>query len=553
MFIAHGEWLRKYSKWILAAVLLLLIPGFIALFTTTSGTPGRTQNLPTIRGKAINPLVFQRAEEAVRASYIVSMGQVPRSAEFADQTRQEAVLRIILLKKAEEFNVRVSDEDVGKYLRNQPLFQNEQRQFDPERFNRFRVMLNNFGISEPQYEEMLRDQIVIGRLRNLVAAGAKATPRALVAAYAPPHEKIQVDLVRLKVADNKEPVAVTDKDALEFYEQNKKSFREPAQVKVRYALVTTAEGKKNVKVTDEELLEYYGRNELKYAGDAKESKPLAAVKDKVRDDLLAERGQRWAGDRATELSVKLVTEPGAPRPDFAKIAGEFGLTLKETGFFSQGDKVEGVEGAPAFTQTAMSLAADAPHSDPVPGKEGYYVLEFVAGKPSEIPPFDKVKDKAIEQVKRMRTYDATVKRGIELTGKVKELMGKGKTFDAACTELGLKIETPAAFTTSDEKPPFPEVMQIGPIALSMAVHEVSRFIPANDGGLFFHLKSRTQPDPKDYEKDKDAITREVVERASQQLWQDWLSAVVRQEQVDFKMPPRPQAPVETDDEPAPTS
>ena len=67
MFIAHGEKLRKHARWIMAGVLLLLIPGFIALFTTTGRTDRQGGDLPTIHGKPINATEMERMMGLVQA------------------------------------------------------------------------------------------------------------------------------------------------------------------------------------------------------------------------------------------------------------------------------------------------------------------------------------------------------------------------------------------------------------------------------------------------------------------------------------------------------
>ena len=102
------------------------------------------------------------------------------------------------------------------------------------------------------------------------------------------------------------------------------------------------------------------------------------------NDLLDLRADRLAGDRATGLSVKLVHEPGTASPDFAKVAAESGLTPKETEFFDLRSAVSGVDAGQQFNLAAFSLSPEVPFSDPVHGTNGYYVLEYVASKPSEM-------------------------------------------------------------------------------------------------------------------------------------------------------------------------
>ena len=142
--------------------------------------------------------------------------------------------------------------------------------------------------------------------------------------------------------------------------------------------------------------------------------------------------------------------PGTARPDFAKIAAESGLTPKETEFFDLRSAVSGVDAGQQFNLAAFSLSPEVPFSDPVHGKDGYYVLEYVASKPSEIPTFEEVKDQVVDRMKRQRAFNATVKQGRELDTKVKAAVAAGKSFTDACASLGLKVKTSEPFAHDEE-------------------------------------------------------------------------------------------------------
>src|SRR5712692_4478925 len=75
MFIAHGEWLRKYAPWILAGVLLLLLPGFVLLFSPTASVKQQRSQLPTIRGRAVILIEYQYAPNVVMTDKMLSTGR----------------------------------------------------------------------------------------------------------------------------------------------------------------------------------------------------------------------------------------------------------------------------------------------------------------------------------------------------------------------------------------------------------------------------------------------------------------------------------------------
>jgi peptidyl-prolyl cis-trans isomerase D len=552
MFIAHGDWLRKHSRWILAGVLLVLLPGFIFLFSTTGGTSGKKDKVPTLKGKPVNAAEFQRVREATAVQLLMSTGRAPRrTPEVEAQITQEAMLRLLLLRKAQELGISVSDGQVIDYVQRLQLFANPQGRFDPQRYQQHLAALAEKGISEPLFEELMRDQLTISQVHDLVTSAAQVTPEEVRLYFAPLSEKVVVNYVAFRVADFTNTVTVTDDEAKKFFDDNKEAFREPEKLKVRYALLPFAEAKQAVKIGDDELAEYYELNKYRFKDDKGEPKPLETIKEELRTELLAVRADRKAGDQATELSVKLVHEPGGQRPDLAKLAPTFGGTLHDTGYFTVGDDLPDVKAGRAFGLAAFSLSAEVPFSDPVRGDDAYYVLELLDRQPTAIPAWETVRNKVSDRVRLTRAYDALVKRGTELASQIRSAMTAGTNFTAACRAQQLDVQTTKPFSVGAEPPDIPSASRVAQMSVGMATNAVSAFTPSADGGLFFHVAERTPADPKDLEKQQPEFAQQLLQRKREALFRDWLNALWAQSQVDLHLPPRP-APVPAEaEEPAP--
>lgn len=543
MFIAHGDKVRKHARWIMLGVLVLLIPGFVALFTTTGKSDRQATNLPTVHGKPVNAADYEQMKDLVRAQFVVMRGRDgSRTTQMQDQIKQEAVIQMLLMGKAKEMGVIVTEPELQLALIGQPVFLNSAGQFDKERYRQFMILLNNNSVSESMFEDVLRQRLVIEKLQRIITTAAKATPAAVQQAYLPLHEKLAIDLVQFDTADYHDPVAISNEVVRAYFEQNKESFRLPAKVKVQYAAFTADAAKKSVQVTDAEILDFYNRTLYRYVGTNNAPQPLEAVKAEVKAELVRQQADHAAADRATEFGLKLAQQP---KPEFGKVCTEFGVTPVTTDFISAFDKVPGIDGLPDFASKANRLTSESPVSDPIGGSNTYYVLEFVAGQPSVVPPFDQVQADATKQVTQLYTYNATLQRADEKVGQLKKLIAAGKTFAQACAELKLKIETPPAFTVADDKITLPSAGRIQQASLEMPVGAVSELISTPAGGLVFHLRERQAADMAEFEKDRPRITQQVLQRDRQALFNDWIQALVRNEQVDFKMPRREPEPEET--------
>ncbi|MEI8062837.1 MAG: SurA N-terminal domain-containing protein [Verrucomicrobiota bacterium] len=539
MFIAHGEKLRKNARWIMAGVLLLLIPGFIALFTTTGRTDRQGGDLPTIHGKPVNAVELERTMGLVQAQYIVLQGrELRKTGDVLNQIKQEAVIQLLMNRKAAELGLRVSDAELAQHVCRLPVLLNEAGQFDPERYRRLTIYLNNKGINEAVFEQVLRSQLLHEKLQQLVTTVAQATPTEVQQAYLPLHEKLTIDLVRFEMANNQTPMITSNEEVRAFYEQSKESFRTPARVKIRYATFPVADALKTIKLSDDEIAEFYDRNQFKYTDTNNVPKPLATVKAELQDELLRLRAERAAGDRATELTVKLVRQTETTKPDFNKLCDGFGVVVQETGYLTAHDKPAGLKVSAEFMQKAFSLTPDQPYSDPIAGTNAFYVLEFVDGQPSTIPAFEQVQEQAAEQVKKLRRYASTLDQARATVEQLKKLMTGGQTFAGACAELKLKIETPPPFAVADEKLDLPSAVNIQQLSLGMKVGAISDVVRTLTGGVVFSLRARQAADLAEFEKNKEQLTRQVLQRNRQALFNDWIQTLIRDEQVDFKNKPQ---------------
>ena len=530
MFIAHGEKVRKHSKWILGVVLVLLIPGFIALFTKTGGEDRRAANLPKLNGKELAAGEYLGSVQAVRDLYVVNTGRrPPASAEAEDSIKQEAVIRLLLLREAKKMGLRAAPEAVLDFVRRLPVFRAEGGQFDADRYARYLIYLNNQGISETRFEDLMRDQFLIVQVENAIADGAKVTPQELELSYAPFHEKLWIEMVSFTTTNVTNPPAVSDADAQQEFERSRETYRRPAQVKVRYAHFAFDLAAAAAKVTDPEVLEYYERNRPRFTN------ALESAKLEIRQDLALIAAQRVAGEQAEAFSIKLVPEKDAPAPDFAKLAGEVGAKVGETGYFAQGDDLESPKAGRGFVQAAFALSyrPEPPYSDPIQGADGFYVLQYVDGKPSRLPEFAEVKAAVVAALVEQRTRDQVGQQARAALDKVRALVKGGKNFAAACAELKLAVESHGPFTYSGRKLEVPGAVRIAQASISMPTNAVSDYLATENGGLFFSLKDRQPYDRAEFEVNKSVLLQELWLRNRQAMFHGWLENLWRENQVDL--------------------
>ncbi len=94
---------------------------------------------------------------------------------------RDMIVDEMLLVKAEEMGITVTDEELARDIRSTPAFQSE-GQFSPQSY--FRVVRGVFRETPQGYEEMRRRSLIAGRLKQLIFHAAKLSPAELDAAFA---------------------------------------------------------------------------------------------------------------------------------------------------------------------------------------------------------------------------------------------------------------------------------------------------------------------------------------------------------------------------------
>ena len=138
--------------------------------------------------------------------------------------------------------------------------------------------------------------------------------------------------------------------------------------------------------------------------------------------------------------------------------------------------------------------------------------------------------------KRKRVHWLTAERGVKAVAGVRERMAQGQTFEAACGELGLKVQTLAPISVADDFHPFGSAGQIALASLKMMPGDVSDYTRDVSGGYFFRLRTWTPPPPEGLDQHRDELTKLVRERKRAQVWHEWVEELRKESRAPERQP-----------------
>jgi len=497
---------RRHQKiiWSVIAVVVIITFVFWGSQTGSDGPGGRIARPSPGRmnGKPVSSAEFEWQQRSFCLMYYLRQGQTIDRRRMEQQLQAPTWQRLLVSRKIEKLGIYVPEEDAVAFIQQLPVFQSD-KGFDAERYRRFvAAMLPQWGLNEEDLVSIVRGQLAIDKLQDIVASTAKVTPLDVRQSYDEAGEQLSIAVVEFSATNYTAQIKLADKEIKDEFEKSKETYRIPERVKVRYLKFSLDNYLSKAQVTDAEIKDRYDKEKEAFTDPkTKQVKPLAAVRDEIRKEIARPRAMKMVNEAASQINDAVLPDsrnPAEKKPDLVAVAQQRGLALATTDFFSEKDELKSVT-APKFQRAAMTLSADSPY-EMVPAPDGVYFIQFVARKASELPAFDAARPKVVEDLQRMRSLELARKDGREKYAKFKtaiESAAKPKpALDALAKAAGFKPLTPAAFTVSEP----PRDLPYGRLVLTtcefLAPGELGEFVDTAVGGLIVQVKQRTPADAK---------------------------------------------------------
>jgi peptidyl-prolyl cis-trans isomerase D len=257
------DFLRKRKRnWVIIFFLGVIVVVF-ALFYGGGGNlrdQGRS-DVAEVNGEIISQrefaLHYQRQVERYREMLKGTLTpEMVKGLNLKGSLMEELIQKKLVLQEARSLGLTASDEELVRQLAKVPEFQVAGR-FNKEHY--LQVLRAN-KLQPAQFEEEQRDQLTMERLYSVILDAVQVSDAEVRERYRLDHEKINVNFIRLTVADFISQVKLTDNDIKSFYDRNKESLKEPLKLQVEYLAFPYERFTSSVQVSDKEIEEYYQAN-----------------------------------------------------------------------------------------------------------------------------------------------------------------------------------------------------------------------------------------------------------------------------------------------------
>ena len=496
---------------------ITLIPGF----GNNSGFVGATSNpaiVATVSGEEVTTVEVQKQARQMLEQYSQQNPQIiemmmPRAIQ---ESAQRLINQKVLLSEANRLGLRATDDDVRQYL--------HQGQLGLEIFpngnfigeSAYEDYVSRVGYTIPQFEQLVKQDILLTKLRGLVTASAAVTDADVRQQFEKQNTKVKFDYAVIKKDDILKSLHPAEAELKAYYDRNKQTYVNsiPEKRQLKYVVFDNAKMMAQTQVSRQELEKYYDdhRDEYRVPGQVDVSqilikKPLPATDGKV-DQKAVEAAHAKADDVLKQL------KSGGNFTDLAKKYSEDTSTAKNGG--SLGWIKPDAFPVQAVSSAVGSLAKGAT-SDVIDAGYAFVILHVNDKQDAHVKSLDEVKAQVEPLIKQNKAAQAAQRESDQV---LSDSRAQGSSLEKSAAAHGLQVITTDFVTSKDVLPGIGSDPQFMTSAFAQTPNAPPDEAQIHQGYVIYQVTAMKPPSTPTFEEIRGRVEQEFKnERAAQLLSQ----------------------------------
>jgi peptidyl-prolyl cis-trans isomerase D len=494
-------------------MVITLVPGFGS--TDFFGSAPTRGVVAKVDGTDITSQEVQRqARQMVRQQFPRGGAQASMLLPFfASQAAQQLIQRQALIAEAEHLGLRATDEDVrdelqhGRYA--ETFFPGGNFIGQAE----YEELLQQHDLTVPLFERGVKDEILIDKLRSLVAGGAMVSDAEIRQKFQKDNTKVKFDYAVLRKDDILKELHPTDTELKAFYDRNKANYNNsiPEKRKIKYVVIDTAKLQGEAQVSQQELQGYYDQHRDEFRMPEQVSVRQILIKTPLPgpDGKVDQKGIDDARKKADDVLRQL--KAGAKFEDLAKKYSEdpSGKSGGSIGWIKRGGFP-----VPEVDKAAFSLPKGGT-SDVINAGYAFVILLVEDKQDAHLKTLAEVKDQIepiIKQQKAQQAADAATSA----------LVSQARTggLDKAAAAKGMQVVTTDFISRTDSLPGIGNSQPFTEAVFNAAEKSPPDQVQVPQGFVIFELEAIKPPATPTFEEIRSRVETEFKnERAATLLTQ----------------------------------
>lgn len=309
---------------------------------------------------------------------------------YVPQLIDQMITERSLAYEARRLGLQVTDEQTSEAIRTAipQLFQDG-------KFvgaNVYANFLAQQNISIPEFEREIRQQVLVNRLRVIVAEGIVVTPSEVEQEFRKRNEKVKIEYVNITPDKLRAEVHVSPEEVRAYYEKSKLSFTTPEKRSLAVLVIDQNKVEQSINPTEAEVRRAYETDKERFR---------TPERVKVRHILLKTTGKAPAEEAKIKAKAEDLLKQLKGGADFAKLAKE---NSEDTGSAVKGGDLDWIvrgQTVKPFEEAAFSLKPND-ISDPIKTEYGYHIIQVLDKQQAKLKSFEEARPDLLSDYKRQR-------------------------------------------------------------------------------------------------------------------------------------------------------
>ena len=526
------------SKIVWGLFIGLVVFAFVAMDMATPDNNSPKKN-NTVVGKVFNDEV--KYSELMQSFYSTSLDYTLRSGQelrMTDQVEQEltnaAWERIAVLKKANNQEYSVSDNEIVERIKDIIRYVSQSDQYNPEIYEAF---VNNFlpryGMNAKGFDLFIKETLMIEKIledidENLLfidEAEIKETFHNLNDLLS-----VQYALIERK-GFNSSPIS--EEENYSFYTKNIEEFRVPEKISVDYIKFQIIDYTNSITVTPNMIETSYSNNLDRFKLDSENEeisyKSLEDVSEEIKIQLL----MLLARDAATAKAYDFVADISDSGKNFSDVAKDLGIPISTSKSFSINDQVEQNETSQRFNEIAfnLDLTPENYFSDPIVEANNVYVLALKEKFDSYLPDYEDIS----QQVNNAAQFEADNNEYADFTHslflEIQSKISDGISFNEAISSHKLDVVNCNIFSLSK-----PLEGNFSREIMSQMYNAQEGFVTAinsEEGVIISYLLKREMDESSILDEQRQEITAQLRQQKTLELFRNRKQNIINEAVIEI--------------------
>lgn len=500
--------LQKHNKVVFFVLLAVIIVAFVFTIGAAPGLGGdqRTARQDFFGYNLQSDRDMREISRLGTISYRIEHDQHP-----SDHQRFENFLveRIALLGLADELRIPAPNADQFRdFVSRRPAFQNEQGQFDR---NKFEFFIDDVEadplISSGDVSLIVEQDFRIERARKLLSGPGYILPTEVRLELERTKTLWSLDFATFDLSTFDPEIEISDEDLESFFEENDFRYERSPRIDFAYAHFDRTKFLDRVgEHSESELEEHFRRNRDRFTPPEPAEEPeegeeaedqevtLADVRDQVEEDLSLRKARRLAGHEAADFAYALFREGVLPGEDaFDELLETHRGELRDAPPSNRENFPQELNFPQDVQQWVFRLSEDRRFSDPLEVNNNYVVLLYEETLPAYIPEIAEIRDRVESDYRSEERRRLLSEKGEEIRTAINNQLKEGASFLEAAEAEGLETESLEPFALTPPFPPELPQQLIGRLD-DFRKGEVSPMTSVQNSGYFIFVRDKEVPE-----------------------------------------------------------